>query len=124
MPRKRNNLVLVRYNKVTNHSFTILSGNFPESWNVQWTDPVNSRRMDILSYNEVHELLASLHPNIVLVGDIFWKTGQNICRWCRVSYRITLSFLGKMYMNNVKNGLMENGASSVLQVTPGMMVVD
>lgn len=41
-------------------------------------------RVDILTYAEVSSFMSAFLPlDAVLVADIFWPTGQNICRWCQ-----------------------------------------
>ena len=38
-------------------------------------------RTDTLSYSEVDRFLSGFRPDAILLGDIFWTTGQNICQW-------------------------------------------
>ncbi len=40
-------------------------------------------KVDILSYRQVSDFLKDFSPlDAVLIADIFWPTGQNICQWC------------------------------------------
>lgn len=39
---------------------------------------------DLLSFDEIKTLFAPYaNYDFVIVGDVFWPTGQNICRWCK-----------------------------------------
>jgi hypothetical protein len=71
--------LLLLYNKVTNNAFHKLN-----SINVKFADvSIFDKKMDILSYSNVDIFLTNLLPfDNILIGDIFWPTGQNICKWC------------------------------------------
>lgn len=39
-------------------------------------------KADLLSYNDVNDFLNKQLFDAIVVADIFWPTGQNICQWC------------------------------------------
>lgn len=75
-------ILLLKYNKVTNDAFRHFSKHCRDFKEADLTKFGTS--MDVLSFPEVSSLLKSCLPfDCVMVGDVFWPTGQNICRWCR-----------------------------------------
>jgi len=74
--------LLIKYNKVTNEAFANLSQSLSL---VKEADLAKfAEMMDTLPPMHVHNLLTGLLPfDNVVVGDIFWPSGQNICKWCK-----------------------------------------
>jgi hypothetical protein len=74
-------VLLLKYNKVTNESFQ----RFAESSDLQiiWADLASlGRKMDVLTAGQVSEFLNKLPSfDAIMIGDIFWPTGQEICNW-------------------------------------------
>jgi len=98
-----NPVLLLKYNKVTNDSFRRLSTVLQVKWgNLSHFD----KEMDVLSYEVVEKYLSGLLPfRKVVVGDIFWPTGQHICRWCK-QQKIRCFFLQHgqwIYIKNKKS---------------------
>lgn len=85
-------ILLLRYNKVTTEAFE----KFAEKSDLQvvWGDLSSlGRKMDTLSPSQVSSFLNKFVPlDAVMIGDIFWPTGQNICAWCS-NRRIKCFFL-------------------------------
>lgn len=78
-------LLLLTCNKVSEESFRVLS-DYCTTLGID-TQIVSlscfGNKTDILPYERVGHFLEDF-PDIsaILVADIFWPTGQNICRWC------------------------------------------
>lgn len=72
--------LLLKYNKVTNESIE----NIKEHINHKIVDlNIFGNKIDLLNFQEVSLFLRKFTPfNNILIGDIFWPTGQNICKWC------------------------------------------
>lgn len=97
-------MLLLRYNKVTNEALESLY-RFLQSF--QWEDISKfGDQTDILKYSVVAEFLQSLKPfDSICIGDIFWETGQNICKWC-ADNRIKVYFIQHgqwIYIQNKRN---------------------
>jgi len=90
--------VFVKYHKVTQDAFSRLAPVFRES-NIEIVDMDLSKmgsQIDIIPYQTIKNYLDSVYPiDFILMGDIFWPTGQNICRWCEE--------------NNVKSYFLQHG---------------
>lgn len=73
-------ILLLRYNKPTIESFEKLAN---IGLRVKWADLQHfGARLDVLNYQDASNLLEGLSPfDVIMVGDIFWPTGQNICKW-------------------------------------------
>lgn len=77
----------MQYNKVTNDAFKNLIKEHSKQHtfktiNLQMLD----RSIDVADFNIINRLLTPMQPfNAILVGDIFWPTGQNICKWCKIN---------------------------------------
>ncbi|MHA2279447.1 MAG: hypothetical protein ACXAC5_00950 [Promethearchaeota archaeon] len=73
--------LLLKYNKVHNDALHHLSSKLKEV-EVVWGDLFSfGASMDLLSYSTVIDYLESFSPlDFVVVGDVFWNTGQHICR--------------------------------------------
>lgn len=80
-------ILLLKYNKPINEAWDSLAVqcNNGRTISVDTVDmAIFGPRVDQLSFLEVSNLL-DRHKGVdfVFVGDIFWPTGQNICRWGR-----------------------------------------
>lgn len=101
------NLLLLDCNKVSQESFAeIAKSRYVDQINIQ-VDTLSKfdRKADVLSYNDVHEILANRNLDAVLVADIFWPTGQNICKWC-LDNKVKCCFLQHgqwIYITNKRN---------------------
>jgi hypothetical protein len=76
-------VLLVRYNKVTNDAFNKLAANAPFLTYKSVDLSQFGRMMDIMDYPSIKKFLHNQRPyDAVVVGDVFWPSGQNICRIC------------------------------------------
>ena len=88
MPEKNESVktLIVKYNKVIDETFDALIPGLKEITGAEVVVK-NIRsfgdKTDILSYKEVSMFLEEVNPYEVLIGDVFWPTGQNICKWCK-----------------------------------------
>lgn len=74
------NGLLMSCNKVSKEAFDKLAGAFDGLCNILRHE-VSS---DVMAYSEIEKQLNSFGAiNFLVVGDIFWPTGQNVCRWCK-----------------------------------------
>lgn len=76
--------LLLKYNKVHNDALHNLSYRLSKDFEIKWGDlSLFGLSMDLLSYKQVNKYLHSLEPfDFIVIGDVFWDTGQNICRAC------------------------------------------
>lgn len=74
------NIAHVYYNKPSNKNWLFLSGDIS----------INMGTDDALPYECIHTMLSSCIFDIVFIGDIFWPTGQNICRWCKDNNKVSV----------------------------------
>lgn len=77
-------VLLLRYNKVTTEAFECFAR--LSNLDVVWGD-LNEfgRRVDTLTASELYPFLENFGPiDAVMIGDIFWPTGQAICEWAEV----------------------------------------
>lgn len=78
-------VVLVQYNKPTNQSFENMLQHCPpevEARIVQLTD--KPKYIDLLNYKNVEKALQPHEPfDAIVMGDIFWPTGQSLCNYCK-----------------------------------------
>ncbi len=100
-------ILLLRYLKVTNEAFEKIASSAPSNLYVVQDDLASfGSRMDVLSYEAVDDFLSKHKPlDAIMVGDIFWATGQNICKWC-LENKILCFFLQHgqwIYTVNKKN---------------------
>lgn len=98
--------LLLKYNKVHNYSLEILSPKLSKICSVVWGDLAKfNEKMDLLPYKVVKDYLLSFGKvDFIVIGDVFWKTGQNICRVCKEE-GITVFFLQHgqwIYISNKK----------------------
>lgn len=77
--------LLLKYNKVHNDALRHLSCRLGKDIEIKWGDlSLFGASMDLLSYEQVDKYLHSLKSfDFVIMGDVFWKTGQHICRACK-----------------------------------------
>ena len=97
-------VLLIRYNKVTNVALNNLTNNLVDS---KWADLNDfGDNLNLLGYSDTGGWLEKFLPfDRVMVGDIFWPTGQNICRWCKEN-SIPCCFLQHgqwIYVDNKQN---------------------
>ena len=73
-------MLLLRYNKITNELFENLYQFLPS---FRWGELTDfGKRIDTLQYSTVADFLQEFKPiDATAVGDVFWPTGQNICKW-------------------------------------------
>lgn len=99
-------LLLLYYNKVTNEAFNKLALHNSEFEIIPFDLGRFGDKMDILDEKVVEEFLSQSMPfDAVVVGDIFWPTGQYICKWCK-KHNIKSFFLQHgqwIYITNKKN---------------------
>lgn len=75
---------LLRYNKVHNDSLAHLAAELKKDFDVCWADLPHQGSIDLLPYEVVSKYLDSLLPlDFIVIGDVFWMTGQNICKWAK-----------------------------------------
>jgi len=99
-------LLALKYSKVTNYALEKLSSCFSEI-EIKFADLQKfGDRIDMLGFSEVSSFLTKEEPfDAVMIGDIFWPTGQRICQWCDTN-NINCYFLQHgqwIYVNNKKN---------------------
>lgn len=97
-------LLLLQYNKVTNESLKQFSRH--SSVEIKWGSLTDLLDIDCSSYHVIDRFMQSFLPfDAVMVGDIFWPTGQHICKWCSVN-EVRCFFLQHgqwIYTKNKKN---------------------
>lgn len=76
--------LLLKYNKIHNDALQHLSRKLKEV-ELIWGDFASfGTSMDLLSYSTVVDYLKSFPSfDFVVVGDVFWNTGQHVCRACK-----------------------------------------
>jgi len=76
--------LLLKYNKVHDHSLQNLSWRLSKKINLSWGDLGDfGKAKDLLLYDSVEKLISSFgNIDFVVAGDVFWETGQNLCRHC------------------------------------------
>lgn len=99
--------VLVKYNKVTNLAFDKLSKRLSKKFKVSYADVAKVKKnYDSLNSLQVDRMLNRFSgASFVIIGDMFWNTGQEICRWCRAR-KVPCYFLQHgqwIYVANKKN---------------------
>jgi len=97
---------LLKYNKVHNESLLYLAPKLAKYFEVLWGDlSTFGEKMDLLGYDTVRNYFVSFGQlNFIVVGDVFWKTGQSICRY-GAEYDIPVFFLQHgqwIYIENKK----------------------
>lgn len=78
-------ILLIKYNKITDQSFDKFTDYCKGKADIITTDlKTQGRMMDIMIQRKVNAFLKPLRPfDAVVIGDIFWRTGRNICSWCK-----------------------------------------
>lgn len=74
------NILLLKYNRPTNFSFNKLLNHSNQFFDLNLEKFGSS--IDLLKYSDIDAIFKDLQFDHVVVGDIFWPTGQNICKWC------------------------------------------
>lgn len=98
--------LLLKYNKVHNDALCNLSLKLGKDIQLLWGDLATfGKRMDQLPYSVVEDYLTSLgHFDFIFIGDVFWNTGQAICRF-GIEHKIPVFFLQHgqwIYIRNKK----------------------
>ena len=96
-------VLLLKYNKVTNQSFDVLSRHPAIDFFVSDLGKFGGK-MDHLSVANVQKIIPD-NVDAIVVGDIFWPTGQNICRYAE-QRGIKVYFLQHgqwIYIDNKRN---------------------
>ena len=90
---------LLKYNKVTNESLQIIYPLLKQKGHeIIWLDlsEISKNKIDLLSLQSIDKYLKRKGTfDCVVFGDVFWPTGQAICRWCK--------------SNNVKSVFLQHG---------------
>ncbi len=75
--------VLLKYNKVHNDSLRNLAPKLAKYCEVLWGDlSIFDKKMDLLTYDDIEDYFAPFGKlEFIVMGDIFWRTGQSICRY-------------------------------------------
>jgi len=74
-------VIFIHYAKVANDAFRKLE---KQHIDIQWEWVQFEGQIDLIDYSEIDNKLSSSMPfDFIFVADIFWKTGQNICKWCK-----------------------------------------
>lgn len=96
--------ILLKYNKVHNDSLLSLAPKLTKHFEILWGDlSVFGKQMDLLSCEVIEDYFAPFGTlGFIVVGDIFWKTGQAICRYGR-AHDIPIFFLQHGQWIYVKN---------------------
>ncbi len=77
-------LVLCLYNKVTNEAFRKFETECGSDFEIEWLDLHSFRgAIDTIDPAKLKANLKKIEPDAIMVGDIFWPTGQTICEWCK-----------------------------------------
>lgn len=97
----------ILYNKPFDYSVKSLFKNKIKDFKfINFGNRISVEKKDILSLEEISGLLSEYSPiSFILIGDIFWPTGQNICLYC-LNNNIKCYFLQHgqwIYTENKKN---------------------
>jgi hypothetical protein len=76
--------LLLRYNKVHDDSLLKLESRLNKNFDISWGDLSKfGSEKDLLPEKILRDYLDSFKPvDFMLIGDVFWKTGQNLCKIC------------------------------------------
>lgn len=76
--------LLLRYNKVHNDALQKLEPKLRKKFEAIWGDLEDlNGPADLHSVASLSDYFDSLTFDFIIVGDVFWRTGQNICKICR-----------------------------------------
>ncbi len=93
--------LLLKYNKVHNESLSEIAPILRKQFEISW----HHIESDLLSYEKVEKQLDNLLPlDFLVIGDVFWPTGQNVCKWA-ITRKVASFFLQHgqwIYINNKK----------------------
>lgn len=77
-------ILLLDCNKVSKECFDVLEDSVNSIQFSRGSLSSFEKKSDILTYSEVSTYLNNFLPfDAVVIADIFWPTGQNICRWSK-----------------------------------------
>lgn len=96
--------LLLKYNKVHNHSLQNLSRKLSKDFGLIWGDLESFQdKKDLLSYSVLENFISSFgNIHFIVTGDVFWETGQNLCKYC-TNNGIPLFFLQHGQWIYIKN---------------------
>ena len=99
-------ILLTKYNKIIIEAFEKLSAQFHEDIQVKWLDMSKyGHSFDLLPISHWNNVLNSLLPfDCIMIGDVFWPTGQAFCEWGK-THNKTVCFLQHgqwIYIENKK----------------------
>lgn len=96
--------ILLKYNKVHNDSLRNLAPKLSKHFEIKWGDlSVFGEKMDLLSYDAIKDYFAPFGKlDFIVVGDVFWRTGQSICRY-GAEHNIPVFFLQHGQWIYIKN---------------------
>jgi len=99
--------LLLKYNKVHNDALQKLAPKLQKQFKIVWGDLNDlDGAVDLQSCDSLLGYFKSLPSfDFVVIGDVFWKTGQNICKICNVR-NLPVFFLQHgqwVYIKNKKN---------------------
>lgn len=95
---------LLKYNKVHDDSLRNLAPKLTKHFDIIWGDlSVFGKKMDLLTYDVVKDYFSQLGElKFIVVGDVFWDTGQAICQYGR-EHDISIFFLQHGQWVYIKN---------------------
>ncbi len=86
-----NKILLLRYNKVIDIAFEELSKSLDDVEIADITDFGDD--MNMLEYCVIDSFISQFIPfQHIVVGDVFWPTGQHICNWS-LTNKVTCCFM-------------------------------
>ena len=85
-------ILLLKYNKPHNQSLLNLSLQLQNKHTIIWGDLFSfGSKMNLLSFQDIAHYFSTLEKfDAVILGDIFWTTGQSICQFCKEKNIISL----------------------------------
>jgi len=80
----KKSILFVKYNKPTDDAFDKIISWLPDDCEIKTLDLRKyGVAMDVLQWHVIRAHLDTMSPlDAVFLGDVFWPTGQGICRWC------------------------------------------
>lgn len=98
---------LLKYNKVHNDSLRNLAPKLTKYFEILWGDlSVFGKKMDRLTSDDIKDYFAFFGDlDFIVVGDVFWRTGQSICRY-GLEHSIPVFFIQHgqwIFIKNKKN---------------------
>jgi len=96
------NILYADYNKVSDAAFAVLGKQLE---GLKLDLPAFGEQINVLSTECIDVLLKVYDFDVIMVGDIFWPTGQNICDWSKRNNKVCcfLQHGQWIYIDNKKN---------------------